>query len=82
VQKNQVTVGRVVGGATVEHEARGRSSLYGPGPHVAQDPTNSTAGAIARVVNAWLPGKALAARRRDGPGEVPQHFRAFRRCFS
>ena len=77
VLKNQVTVGRVVGGATVEHEARGEVLCNGQIRMLLKNPDHSTSSAIARVVNAWLPGRSLALDAGTVLVDVPDQFRAY-----
>ena len=81
VQKNQVTVGRVVGGATVEHEARGEVLCNGQVRMLLKHPDHLTSGSIARVVNTWLPGHALALDAGTVVVDVPPQFRAFTVAF-
>ena len=77
VLKNQVTVGRVVGGATIEHEARGEVLCNGQIRMLLKNPDHFTSSAIARVVNAWLPGRSLALDAGTVLVDVPDQFRAY-----
>jgi flagellar P-ring protein FlgI len=77
VQKNQVTNGKVVGGATVEHEARGEVMCNGQIRMLLRNPDHTTASAIAAVVNHWLPGQSLALDAGTVLVDVPPRFRAY-----
>jgi flagellar P-ring protein precursor FlgI len=74
VLKNQVTVGTIPGGATVEHEARGEVLCNGRVRLLLKNADHTTAGAISKVVNAWLPGHALALDAGTVQVEVPPKF--------
>jgi len=74
VQKNHVNVGRIVGGALVEREARGDILCKGHIRLLLKAPDNTTAGSIAEAVNVSLPGHALALDAGTVQVEVPPQF--------
>jgi flagellar P-ring protein precursor FlgI len=58
VQKNHPTVGRIVGGATVEREALGEVICQGFSKFLLRNPDFNTARKIAKVINEYYPGTA------------------------
>jgi flagellar P-ring protein precursor FlgI len=74
VQKNQVTIGRVVGGALVEQEARGEVLCQGHVRLLLRNPDDATAVAVSRAVNKLAPGHALALDAGTVQVEVPPPF--------
>jgi flagellar P-ring protein precursor FlgI len=59
VQKNHPTVGRIPGGATVEHEARGEILCQGRLRLLLKEADYESASAIGFVINSQYPGTAL-----------------------
>jgi len=59
-QKNHPTVGRIEGGAIVEHEARGEIACNGQLRLMLRDPDHQTARTIAAAINARFANAAVA----------------------
>jgi flagellar P-ring protein precursor FlgI len=71
VQRNYVSVGRIPGGALVEHEARGEVLDKGHVRFLLKAPDFNTARMIARAINDKTPGRALALDAGTVQVEVP-----------
>ena len=58
-QKNHPTVGRIAGGAIVEHEARGDIVCNGQMRLLLKEPDYATARAITRIINEQFPASTV-----------------------